>query len=447
MRPTRRALALAALGLPLALLPAAVDVRLWPLWPVFLGLFVGALCGDVLLAPRRKDLAVTAEAPASLFLGEPAEAYLTLAFPGDRTRRTRRIEVAVDLSARLVPQPLLSGVIGAANPANPAGDAGARLACRLEAVRRGRAEIERASVRYAGPLGLVARTAVLAIDKRIAVLPNVLPVHRAALRFAADREFRAGLKIERYAGDGTELDSLREFVPGDDPGTVDWKSSAHHGKLLARQNRAERNHQVILALDTGRLMSEPLAGIPRLDRALEAALLLSYVSLKAGDRVGLYTFGARPGLWALPRGGMESFATVNRLAADVDYSDDETNFTLGLTALGERLSRRSLVVVFTDFVDTVTAELMMENLGRLSRRHALVFVATSDPGLAAVAQALPQDLLALNRAVVAGLLRTDRELVVRRLTLLGVRAIDAPPGEVSPRLVNAYLDLKRRERV
>ncbi len=270
------------------------------------------------------------------------------------------------------------------------------------------------------------------------------------------------MKIERYTGDGSEFDSLREHTAGDDPRAIDWKASAHHGKLVARQHRAERNHQVVLAVDTGYLMCEPLPAssrrpqirdiqppprIPKVDHATAAALLLAYVSQRAGDRVGLFAFGARPGLYVEPQAGPRGFQTLARAASRIDYSESETNFTLALTTLGQRLSRRSLVVVLTDFVDTVTTELMVENLDRLARRHAVVFVALRDPGLAALAGAEPASLLALHRAVVAGDLRRDRELVLERLRRRGIVALDAEPAEVSTRLVNAYLDIKRRERI
>jgi uncharacterized protein (DUF58 family) len=144
---------------------------------------------------------------------------------------------------------------------------------------------------------------------------------------------------------------------------------------------------------------------------------------------------------------MRAFEALNRFAAGIDYSELETNYTLGITSLAQRLSRRSLVVVLTDFVDTVTAELMVENLDRLARRHVVVFVALQDPELAAAAAGAPDALLDLNRAVVAAGLLRDREVVLRRLRRLGIHPIDAAPSEVSPRLINAYLDVKRRERI
>jgi uncharacterized protein (DUF58 family) len=307
--------------------------------------------------------------------------------------------------------------------------------------------VERAWLRATGPFGLLARTVTVELGCESLVVPNLGPVRRAALRFADDRSFRAGLQIERYAGDGSELESLREHVPGDDPRTIDWKATARHNKLVSRQLQAERNHQIVIALDTGRLMGEPLAGIPKLDHAVTAALYLSYVSLRAGDRVGWITFDARVGTFIAPLSGVRGFGVLAQRAGRIDSAEVETNFTLGLTELAQRLTRRSLVVVLTDFVDTVTAELMVENLDRLARRHAVVFVALQDPGLTAAAGQYPADLLALNRAVVAGSLLRDREVVLRRLQRQGIEPIDAPPAEVTPRLINTYLEIKRRERI
>jgi uncharacterized protein (DUF58 family) len=433
LAPSPRAVALAAAGLPVALLPALAAPRLWPLWPAFLGALTLALALDALLAPRRREVGVAVELPAAIAIGEGGTAELTVSAP-----RPLPVSVAVDLSEKLQPQPRLHGLATAA---------GGRLTCRLVPVRRGRVVVERAWVRYTGPLGLMARVAVVDLGRASMVVPDLRPVRAAALRFDVERNVPAGLRVERFTGDGSEFESLREYVVGDDPRVIDWKVSAHHHKLVARRHRAERNHQVVLAVDTGRLMAEPLAGVPRQDHAVTAALLLAWVSLRAGDRVGLAGFDAHLGLWLAPRAGWTAFAALQRQAGRLDYSTAETNFTLALTTLGARLTRRSLVVVLTDFVDTVTAELMIENLARLARRHMVIFVALQDPGLAEVAAAPPADVLALNRAVVAAGLLRDREVVLRELVQRGIRAFDALPRQVGPQLINAYLDVKRRERV
>src|SRR5262249_10581893 len=142
--------------------------------------------------------------------------------------------------------------------------------------------------------------------------------------------------------------------------------------------------------------------------------------LRSGDRVGLYTFAGHPGAFLEPVAGVSSLATLVRHTSQVSYSEEETNFTLGLTTLAQRLRRRSLVVLLTDFVDTLTAELMLENLARLGGRHLVLFISIRDPLLAALQSAPPTGLDELNRAVVAHDFLQERMIVHRRLARMGV---------------------------
>jgi uncharacterized protein (DUF58 family) len=436
MKPSRRALQLALLGLPVALLPALVAPPLWLAWAAYVvavTLLIG-LDGVLSLPPRA--LAVDAAAPPRLFIGEAAALDVRFASAG---ARPLALTVLADLVGDLADQ----------GPLAVALDAQGRGQCLIPLVpeRRGRVAVAALWLRWAGPLGLMERVARRPLDLEVPVVPNVHAVRALALEFFSGRLAQAGMKSQRYVGDGTEFDSLEEYRRGLDHRAIDWKASARHGKLMARQYRAERNHAVILAFDTGYLMSQGLAGVPKLDHAINAGLLLGLVCLKTGDQVGLFAFDERPGLYAAPQGRTGSLPRLQRLTADLAYSKAETNFTHGLTDLMTRLRRRSLIVVFTDFVDTVTADLMVDNLARLARRHVVLFVSLRDPTPDALALAPPSGLEALQSAVVAAELVREREVVVKRLRRLGVQCLDTAPGDISARLINCYLEIHRRELV
>ncbi len=433
--PAPRAIALAAALFPLALLPALVHPRLVGAWIVCAALLAVAVGLDALLALSPGRLEVSLEAPETLAVGEAGAAVVSLRSP----RAVRGVELLLDLHADLAPQ--------APERLDLAARTEARVTVRLVARRRGRPTLDELWLRWTGPLGLARRRRRVPLGRAVPVVPNLRPVRAAALRFFGSREITSGVQVERFVGDGSEFDALVEYVPGLDPRAISWKASARHRKLLCQDFRAERNHQVVLALDTGHLMAEPLLGIPRLDHAVTSALLLAYVSLRLGDRVGLYGFDRAGRAWAEPQGGLGAFARLKTLSAQLDYSTDETNFTLGLTELSARLRRRSLVVVFTEFVDTVTAELMVENLSRLARRQLVLFVALRDPSLDAAALARPRRLGDVYRSVVASDFMRERERVIARLRRIGVQCLDAAPAAVSSRLVNRYLDIKRRELV
>jgi uncharacterized protein (DUF58 family) len=315
----------------------------------------------------------------------------------------------------------------------------------LVPTRRGTPRVVAVHLRWAGPLGLVERRWRRPLDVPVAVVPNLGAVRAMALRMISNKELMSGLKVERFLGDGSEFEMLREYVPGLDHRAMDWKASARHMKLLCQQFRAERNHQIIIAIDSGQLMSEPLAGIPRLDHAVNAGLLLSWMCLKTGDRVGLLGFDEKVRTWSEPAGGMHAFPRLTRLTADLAYRRTESNYTLALAELAQRVKRRSLVVLFTDFLDSITAELMIENVRRLARHHLVLFVAVGDPAVDGWVRRGPRSLGDLHEAVVAGGFARERRLVLERLRRAGAMVIDTTPEHFSMALLNRYLDIKRRE--
>lgn len=435
MQPTLRAVLLFALGVPVALLPV-VEPRLWSLWLAFIACAVGALTLDALLSLPRKRLVVEVQPPDVLYIGDPDPLVVRLTAVGGE--RPLVVEVLGELGSLLYPQPALPVTL-------QPGELG-QLDLPLVPRRRGTARVEAIWLRWTGPLGLIRRQWRVAVDREVPVVPDIRAVRAAALRLSS-RDVLVGLKTERFVGEGSEFDALTEFREGLDHRTIDWKASARHRKLLARRFRAERNHPVILAFDTGHLMGEPLDGVPKLDAAINAGLLLAFYSLRAGDRVGLFAFDQQVQRFVEPEGGVQTIHQLQRHAATLEYSRHETNFTLGLSHLASRLRRRSLVVVLTDFVDTTTAELMLDNMGRLAKRHVVVFVSLRDPEMERLVQTDPTEILDMHRAVVAWDLIKERETVVLRLQRKGVFCIDAAPRQVSVALLNRYLDIKRRELV
>jgi uncharacterized protein (DUF58 family) len=201
----------------------------------------------------------------------------------------------------------------------------------------------------------------------------------------------------------------------------------------------------VIAIDGGQLMSEPLDGIPRLDHAINAGLLLGWFCLRTGDRVGWTGFDERIRTWAEPVAGATTFPRLQRLSAEAAYRQVETNFTLAIAELSMRVRRRSLIVLFTEFLDTVTAELMIENITRLARRHLVMFVSLRDPMVESRALVPPGTFASLHEAVVANDFIRERSVVLERLRQAGCHCIDTTPDKFSMTILNRYLDVKRRE--
>jgi uncharacterized protein (DUF58 family) len=281
------------------------------------------------------------------------------------------------------------------------------------------------------------------VEGSVDVVPNVRGVHGTALQFFV-QEAIYGIKAQQQKGEGAEFEALREYVPGLDSRFIDWKHSARHRKLLCKEFRTERNHQVIMAFDTGYLMLEPVDGLTRLDHAINAALVLAWVSLQGGDLVGTYAFDAKVRQYLGPQRGVSSFPRLQRSTAELEYQHEETNFTLGLAELYARLKRRALVILFTDFVDTITAELLIESMQRMANRHLVVFVTQRGSILQHAVDATPRQFVDVAKAVFAQDFLRDRSIVFERLQRLGIHCLDVPSGGLSVALVNRYLLIKQR---
>lgn len=434
MRPTRRAVLTFALLLPLPWLIVVFDQALWPFAFDASALVLIVLATDALLGYPRRLLDVELAMPEAGFVGEPLQAALEV-----RTRQRRlpaSFEVLFDTSGDARP-------VLARNPFVVAADAG-RTNVAIVPERRGMLHVDAVWVRWRGPLGFVERTRTFAPARSAKVFPSIHASRTAAFELAT-RDAVLGLKVQQQKGEGSEFEALRDYVPGMDVRFVDWKHSARHRKLVSKEFRTERNHPVVLAFDTGHLMREPIGNLARLDHGINAGLLLAWLALRSGDLVGLYDFDARPGRLVAPMRGVARFRHLQRVSADLAYGTDETNFTLGLTSLYAQLDRRTLIVLFTDFVDTVTAEMLVESTQRLARRHLVVFVTLRDPLLADVFAAPPDGVREMARTVLAYDLLRDRSIVLERLQRAGVQCLDVPAARLSVALINRYLLIKQRD--
>ncbi|MEM7616365.1 MAG: DUF58 domain-containing protein, partial [Pseudomonadota bacterium] len=240
---------------------------------------------------------------------------------------------------------------------------------------------------------------------------------------------------------------LVEFTTGMDTRAIDWKRSARHRSLVAKETRAERNHQIILALDNGYLMRGQIDGLSRIDHAINAALTTAWAAGLGGDLVGLFSFDAEPRHFSPPQPARAAFPSLRAQMAQMDYASVESNHTLAMAHLNGRLKRRSLIVVFSDFADPTTAELLVENLEVLSRAHLVVFVTLTDPALERRQSGAALNADEVAEAVVSADMLRDRQLVFDRLARIGVLCVEAAPGKLTPRLLSTYLDIKAREMI
>jgi uncharacterized protein (DUF58 family) len=301
------------------------------------------------------------------------------------------------------------------------------------------------TVRSIGPLGFAGRQGGHQVAWTVRALPPFNSRKHLPSRLARLRELdgRTALLVR---GQGTEFDSLRDYVPGDDVRSIDWRATARRGNVVLRTWRPERDRQVAIVIDSGRMSAGRVGDAPRLDHAMDAALLLAALATRAGDRVSLLACDSavradvrRPA----PEDVLPSF--VNALA-NVDAELVQTDFRVVVSQVLERLGQRSLVVLLTGLDPAVIEESLLPVIGPLLKRHVIVLASVADPRLTEL-ESTRTDLIDVYNAASAARTRLDRDRVTAVLTRAGVTVVDENPDQIAPALADTYLALKKAGRL
>ena len=424
--PSRRWLALLAAAAPLFLLSPAVALAVDMV-------LVLLLLADARATPRDPALAVERRSPARVSLGAQAEVEVRF---DNWTARRVRVRVTDDLPPVL--ERVGEDVLEAWLPAHRE----ERVRYTVRTVRRGDGAFGDLHLRVMGPMGLAWTQRRVPRADAVRVIPGVLEVKRYRLLGMRNRLREAGFRSVRQRGEGGSFESLREYVRGDDPRTLDWKATARRGTPIVRQFELERRQNVVIAIDAGRLMTQKVGDRERLDYALTAALLLADVARVHDDAVGLLVFSDRVENFVPPARN-----SLNRLAealGEVHAKMVEPNYPAAFTYLSKQVRKRSLLVLFTDLIDPLASAAVVSQLSRAADRHLPLAVAIRNPDLEAAAAQTATDEATVYRRAAAEELLQARAAALAAMQRAGVLVADTRPGDAVPAVVNRYLDVKRR---
>ncbi|GFG65939.1 membrane protein [Mycobacterium kubicae] len=428
----------------LCVLPIAVSP--WPAraFAVLLVVLAAAVAVDVGLAASTRNLRYARSPDSSARLGQPVDAGLEIHNDG-RRRFRGQVRDAWPPSARAQPRTHRLTL--------PAGGH-QRVDTALRPVRRGDQRAAVVTARSIGPLGLAGRQGSQSVPGTVRVLPPFLSRKHLPSRLAKLREID-GLLPTLIRGQGTEFDSLREYVVGDDVRSIDWRATARRADVMVRTWRPERDRRVVIVLDTGRMAAgrvgvDPTAadpaGWPRLDWAMDAALLLAALASRAGDHVDFLAHDrvSRAGVFGASR--TELLAQLVNAMAPLEPALVESDWRAMVATIARRTRRRSLVVLLTDLNATALDEGLLPVLPRLSTKHHVLVAAVADPRVDELALGR-SDAAAVYDAAAAERARNDRRAIASRLRRDGVEVVDEPPTELAPGLADRYLAMKATGRL
>ncbi|MCT9011792.1 DUF58 domain-containing protein [Streptomyces sp. NPDC054766] len=436
MALTGRAALLAALG--------ALPVGIWgPSWTGILAvnapLALACACDAALAAPVRR-LGLTRSGDTSVRLGESADVTLTVTNPSGRPLRAHLRDAWPPSSW----EPGTEVEASRHHLTVPAGER-RRLTTRLRPTRRGDRQADRVTIRSFGPLGLFSRQGSHEVPWAVRVLPPFTSRKHLPSKLARLRELDGRTSV-LTRGEGTEFDSLREYVPGDDTRSIDWRATARRTTVAVRTWRPERDRHILLVLDTGRTSAGRVGDAPRLDASMDAALLLAALASRAGDRVDLLAYDRRVRALVQGRAAGDVLPSLVNAMAGLEPELVETD-ARGLTATALRTApRRSLIVLLTSLEAAPVEEGLLPVLSGLTQRHTVLLASVADPYIAQMAKARG-NIDAVYEAAAAAQAEAGRRRTAEQLRRRGVTVVDATPDNLASALADAYLALKSAGRL
>jgi len=416
---------------------------------------------DAILAARPQDLSLRRTGDRKVRLGQVAHVQLSVTNTGRRRWRGFLRDAWAPTAHATI-----DGLTDRA-AVDLASGAAVRIDIAVQPTRRGDRPTDRVTLRSLGPLGLAGRQRSVAVDWSVRTLPaftsrRYLPSRLARLR---DLDGRQAIAVRAQ---GTEFDSLREYVPGDDVRSIDWRATARAADVMIRTWRPERDRRVVMVLDTGRTSAVRIGDETRLDILIDAGLLLAALAGRAGDRVDLLAYDRRARLQVSGGSGPSLLPRLVDGIATLEPELTETDYRGLVSAVLSRVRKRALVVLFVALDRPTMEEGLIPALAALTTRHTVIVAsvrepyssATADPALRprtsapsgrVPAEVLPggrvQDAAGTYLSAAQARADMDRAHVAAVLTRMGVRVVEATPADIAPKVADAYLDMKAAGRL
>lgn len=432
MRPASLTIRIAVILTASALLIPAVPEVVWLVAGAFV-LLIAAVIVEALLL-RRVRFDVERQGKIALPLDERESVAIGIA-----TTATRGIHLTVRQRWPEIIEPRSGTVDAICRPGEMV-----PIEFSVRGVARGSATIEPLTI-ASTMFGLAERITPAGESATVSVLPNLRAVGRMHKRLNEFALRSLGARTAPRIGKGRDFDRLRDYVLDDDYRDIAWRASARHGRLIVREFRTERSQDVLLCLDQGHRMAARVEQITRLDHAVNASVLISYLCNRMEDRIGILAFDTTVDK-GLPSGrGAAHLRAVTAYVTQLEAAYRHTDYLALAASLRRRLRHRTLILILTVLPEREERFDLLRGVDMLAPQHLPLFVVLSDRDLAAQAALLPSDRTELSRTLVARDLTLGRSELTRELRARGAMVVDSTAADWGVDAVNAYIEVKRRQ--
>ncbi len=311
-------------------------------------------------------------------------------------------------------------------------------------LRRGVFRLEYLHYRFPTASGLLNMYGKHKLDLEIEVFPDVKEIDRYIMMSRRNRLYEMGIHKNRFRGMGTNLEGLRDYQEDDDSKRIDWKASTRNNKLVCKEYGMEANNLIAIVLDCGRVMTAEQQGLNSLDYAVNAALILSYMANRIGDSVSIFAFADKIIGELPPVKGKHMMNKVLRFLTPLQPDFVESNYQQMFEHLKVRLKRRALIILFSDLIDDINYQLFYKYLSVLGRKHIPLIILLRDTLLMENADMPPGKVEDVYVSAAAADMVMRREEAIKKFRQKKINLLDLLPHEVTPSLIDRYLELKSR---
>ncbi|MCE7993944.1 MAG: DUF58 domain-containing protein [Roseivirga sp.] len=314
----------------------------------------------------------------------------------------------------------------------------------LRPVKRGEYHFGKLNIFVKGPIGLVSRRFQFAEPVMVPVYPSFIQMRKYELLAISNNLTMQGIKKIRRLGHNMEFEQIKEYVPGDDFRTINWKATARKAQLMVNNYQDEKSQAVYSVIDKGRVMQMPFEGMSLLDYAINASLAISNIAMKKGDKAGLITFQHKLGTVLPASKRNKQMELIMETLYNQKTAYQESDFSRLYVNVQKRLSQRSLILLYTNFESMAALERQLPFLQALSKRHVLVVVFFRNTELKALLDSTPQTTKQIYHKTIAEKFDYEKRLIVKELRKYGIYSVLTSPQNLTIDTINKYLELKSR---
>lgn len=319
-----------------------------------------------------------------------------------------------------------------------------KITYKLRPVKRGEYSFGSLNAYASSPLNLISRRFRFSIDKMVPVYPSYMQMRKYELMAISNKLTETGIKKIRRIGHNLEFELIKEYVPGDDYRTINWKATARRQHLMVNHYQDERSQQVYSLIDKGRVMQMPFNGMSLLDYAINASLVISNIAIKKSDKAGLITFQDKIGTTLPASKRNRQMMQIMDVLYNQKTAYRESDFSVLYSHVRRKITQRSLLLLFTNFESIYGLQRQMTYIKSLSRQHLVVVIFFENTEVTKLVDQSATELRDVYYKAVAEKFSFEKKLIVKELNKNGVQALLTSPEKLTVSTINKYLELKAR---